>query len=209
VGAPEAPGRQRPGGRTARNRAAVVAATLVELARHGYAGLSVENVAERSGVHKTTVYRRWGGVDGLIVDALDAAGEDVRPVPDTGSLEADLRALAYEVVDTFGDSVRGAVPTAVVHAAFHSERAATALHAFLADRHGRAAGMVARAIARGELSGSVDAAAVVRSVTAPLYFRLFISGETVDREVAGQAVAATLAAVRAGVYRGQARPPLL
>jgi AcrR family transcriptional regulator len=208
VGVTELPGRRRPGGRTARNRAAVVAATLVELARHGYAGLSVENVAERSGVHKTTVYRRWGGVDGLIVDALDAADDD-RPVPDTGSLEADLRALAYEVVDTFGDSVRGAVPTAVVHAAFHSERAATALHAFLADRHGRAAGVVARAIARGELSGSVDAAAVVRSVTAPLYFRLFITGETVDREVAGQVVAATLAAVRAGVYRGQARPPLL
>ncbi|HEX4700763.1 MAG TPA: TetR/AcrR family transcriptional regulator [Pseudonocardiaceae bacterium] len=196
MGAPEPPGSRRPGGRTARNRAAVVEATLAELARHGYPGLTVENVAERSGVHKTTVYRRWGGVDGLIVDALDAAGEDDWPAPVTGSWETDLRAVAYEVVDTFTDPERAAVPSAVVHAAFHSERAATALHGFLAGRHSRAAD----AIARGALPGSVDAAAVVRSVTAPLYCRLFITGERVNRDVADQAVAAAVAAVRAGVY---------
>ncbi|MFC7715781.1 TetR/AcrR family transcriptional regulator [Nonomuraea recticatena] len=62
-------------------------ATLAELAEHGYQGLTVENVAARSGVHKTTVYRRWTGVEGLIADALELAAEEPWPVPDTGTIE--------------------------------------------------------------------------------------------------------------------------
>uniref|UniRef100_UPI000B1D4F1A TetR/AcrR family transcriptional regulator n=1 Tax=Streptomyces atriruber TaxID=545121 RepID=UPI000B1D4F1A len=56
-----APGTRRPGGRTARTRAAVRDAVLSGLADHGYPGLTVEYVADHSGVHKTTLYRRWGG----------------------------------------------------------------------------------------------------------------------------------------------------
>src|SRR5690349_18554003 len=83
------PGR-RPGGRTARVREAVLDATLAELAGRGYAGLTVEGVAARSGVHKTTVYRRWGGVEGLIADALDRGSRLPWPVPDTGTVRGDL-----------------------------------------------------------------------------------------------------------------------
>lgn len=111
----------RPGGRTARTRAAVRDATQAELAEHGYAGLTVEAVATRSGVHKTTLYRRWGGVDGLIVDALAQADEDDWRPPDTGSLEEDLLGLAWEVLSTFADPVAAAAPTAFIAAAFQSE----------------------------------------------------------------------------------------
>src|SRR5207248_10505689 len=60
-----APGTLRPGGRTARTRAAVFEATLAELALRGYADLSLDGVAARSGVHKTTIYRRWRSRDQL------------------------------------------------------------------------------------------------------------------------------------------------
>ncbi|NYI03106.1 TetR/AcrR family transcriptional regulator [Allostreptomyces psammosilenae] len=175
-------------------------ATLAELALHGYAGLTVENVAERSGVHKTTVYRRWGGVDGLVVDALDLAGEDSWRPPDTGSLEGDLRGLADEVRATFADAEAGAAPSAFVAAAFHSERAAAALHAFFRDRHARSAVIVERAERRGEVPAGTDAGAVVRATTAPLYFRLFITGEPMDGGTVAQAVGAAVAAARAGVF---------
>lgn len=118
-------------------------------------------------------------------------------LPDTGSLDGDLRALAYEIVDTFTEPASAAVPTAVIHAAFHSVPAATALHVFLAGRHARAATVIARAVDRGELASTVGAAALVRSVSAPLYFRLFITGEAVDRAVADQAAGA---AARAGAF---------
>ncbi|MFI0777237.1 TetR/AcrR family transcriptional regulator [Streptomyces sp. NPDC021212] len=93
-GAAHTPGTVRPGGRTARTRAAVRDAVLTGLAEHGYPGRTVEYVAERSGVHKTTVYRRWGSVEGLVADALRLAGEDSWTAPDTGILDGDLRALA-------------------------------------------------------------------------------------------------------------------
>ena len=194
------PGTVRPGGRTARTRERVCAATLEELARHGYTGLTVEGVAERAGVHRTTVYRRWGGPEGLVVDALALTGEDSWAPPDTGSLAGDLRGIAREVVDVYGDPVTGAAPRAFVTATFHSERAREAMQALLVQRYERCEAAVARAVARGELAAGVDAGALVRAVTAPLYLRLFLTGEPVDRALADAAVAAALAAAASGAF---------
>ena len=60
------PGSRRPGGRTARTRAAVMRAVIGELIDNGYAGATVERVAVRAGVAKTTIYRRWRSMDGLL-----------------------------------------------------------------------------------------------------------------------------------------------
>jgi AcrR family transcriptional regulator len=200
------PGTVRPGGRTARVRAAVRDATLAELAEHGYPELTVERVAARSGVHRTTLYRRWGGVDGLLVDALDLAVEDGWHPPDTGSLEGDLRELADEVLRAFTDSRHGGAPAAFVSASFHSEPAARALRAFLVGRHDRAATIVVRAVDRGELPPDTDPGPVVRATVAPLYYRLFITGEPIDETVAEQAALAALTAARAGVFSRAHRP---
>ncbi|MEV4944699.1 TetR/AcrR family transcriptional regulator [Streptomyces sp. NPDC053755] len=195
-----APGSRRPGGRTARTRAAVRDAVLTGLAEHGYPALTVEYVAEHSGVHKTTLYRRWGGLEGLVADALDLAGEDAWAPPDTGSLDGDLRALAREVADSFADPATAAAPTAFVAAAFQSERAADALRAFYAERFGRCEVVVDRAVSRGEAPAGTDAGAVVRSVSAPLFLRLFVTREPVDRALADQAARAALTAVTAGAF---------
>ncbi|OLF16883.1 TetR/AcrR family transcriptional regulator [Actinophytocola xanthii] len=194
-------GSARPGGRTARTRAAVRDATLAELAAHGYRGLTVDGVAERSGVHRTTVYRRWGGVDGLVVDALDLAGEDGWQPPDTGGFAGDCRALAAEVHRSFADPAQGAASAAVVAASFQSPRAAEALRGFYADRNARSEVIVSRAVDRGELPAGTDAAAVVRAVVAPLFHRLFITREPLDAGVAEQAAEAAVAAALAGVFQ--------
>ncbi|MGX1758819.1 TetR/AcrR family transcriptional regulator C-terminal ligand-binding domain-containing protein [Streptomyces lydicus] len=226
---PTTPGTRRPGGRTARTRAAVRDAVLAGLTEHGYPGLTVEYVAEHSGVHKTTLYRRWKDVEGLVADALDLAGEDSWVPPDTGSLEGDLRALAREVVTSFTDPAVAASGSAMIAAAFQSERAAVALRDYYAERFTRCEVLVERAVRRGELPTApgtvpatpdtappdaappvpasptapdcaIDAGALVRSVSAPLFFRLFITREPVDDSLADQAVAATLAAARAGAF---------
>jgi AcrR family transcriptional regulator len=185
----------RPGGRSARVRDAVLAATYAELAEHGYPALSVEAVATRAGVHKTTVYRRWGSVDDLLADALDQTRDTPWPLPDTGTVEGDLVAIATEVAEDVG----GAVPTAVIAAAFQSPRAADALRGFYAARQARAALVVVRAVERGELPPTVDPVDVVRTACAPLYYRVFITREPVDAAVAERAARAALAAARAGV----------
>ncbi|WP_329085834.1 TetR/AcrR family transcriptional regulator [Streptosporangium sp. NBC_01469] len=194
-------GTVRPGGRTARVREVVREATLAELAEKGYDRMTVEGVALRSGVHKTTVYRRWGSVEGLAADALDLAGAEPWPVPDTGTIEGDLRELTRLVLAGFADPETGPVSTAFIRASARDPVVAKALHAFFAARHEQSAVLVTRAVERGELPEDVDAADLVRTAVAPLYYRLFVSGEPVDEKVADRAAAAALAAARAGVFR--------
>ncbi|MFF5111698.1 TetR/AcrR family transcriptional regulator [Streptosporangium sp. NPDC000509] len=194
-------GTVRPGGRTARVREAVREATLAELAEKGYDQMTVEGVALRAGVHKTTVYRRWGSVEGLAADALDLAGTEPWPVPDTGTIEGDLRELTRLVLDGFADPETGPVSTAFIRASARDPVVARALRAFFAARHEQSALLVTRAVERGELPEDVDAADLIRTAVAPLYYRLFVSGEPVDERVADRAAAAALAAARAGVFR--------
>ncbi|RRR98475.1 TetR/AcrR family transcriptional regulator [Glycomyces terrestris] len=189
----------RPGGRSARVREAVRQATLIELAENGYSGLTVDAVASRSGVHKTTVYRRWGNAEGLIADALELASSEPWPLPDTGSLQGDLRGIVELVRSGFADPTSGPIAAAFVSAAVQSSGPAQALHAFFASRHEQAAPIVERAIARGEIPADTDAAELIRTAVGPIYYRLFITHEPVTVRDAERAADAAFAAARAGV----------
>lgn len=193
-------GAVRPGGRTARTRDAVRRATLAELAEKGFDGLTVEAVAARSGVHKTTVYRRWRNAAGLAADALDLAAEESWPLPDTGTIGGDLRAITALVVAGFADPERGPTARALVAAAVHEPTMGEALHGFLVGRLGQAEAVVERAVARGELPVGTDAGEVVRVAVGGLYYRLFITHEPVDAGQARRAADAAVAAARAGVF---------
>ncbi|MFE4973409.1 TetR/AcrR family transcriptional regulator [Kitasatospora sp. NPDC056651] len=197
----------RPGGRSARVRAEVVAATLAEVTERGYDGLTVEAVAARSGVHKATLYRRWGGVDGLVADALTASADRPWPVPDTGDLQQDLRRITREVLTAFTDPALGPTPTALISAAQRSDTGAAALRSFFAARHHQAAQVAERAVSRGELPAGTDGAEVVRAATAPLYYRLFVSGEPLDAHTAERAADAATLAARAGLFTPTSTSP--
>lgn len=188
---------RRPGGRSARVREAVLDATTAELAERGYQGLSVDAVAQRAGVHKTTVYRRWRGPEGLVADALARAAEQPWPIPDTGTLTGDLRALTELVREGFTDPEAGSVATAFVAAGMQHPDAADALRSFYAARHDEAAAMVARAVTRGEVDPEVDADEIIRLAIAPLFHRLFITHEPLTTEQARRAadVAAAFARI--------------
>lgn len=193
---------RRPGGRTARVREAVRQATLAEIEAKGYDGLSVDGVAARSGVHRTTVYRRWRNAAGLAADALDLASAEAWPVPDTGDARSDLRALTALVHEHFADPYAGRISRALISAAVQDPGTGRALHDFLAGRHRQAAPIAERAVARGELPAGTDGAEMVRNAVAPLYYRMFVTGEAVDSDVARRAADAAYAAARAGVFTG-------
>lgn len=73
----------------------VLGATLSELSRVGYATLRIEDVAQRAVVNKTTIYRRWPTKPDLVRAALLSLSESMveQPIPDTGSVRADLLEL--------------------------------------------------------------------------------------------------------------------
>src|SRR5690348_16443209 len=68
-------------------------AVLEELAAHGYGRLSIEGVARRAGVGKTTIYRRWSSKLQMVIDVVSAVAVQGMAPPDTGSLRGDLRAM--------------------------------------------------------------------------------------------------------------------
>jgi AcrR family transcriptional regulator len=193
------PGTLRPGGRTARVREAVLAAVLTELAQTRYGELTVEQVAQRAGVAKTTVYRRWGSVEGLVLDLMrDLSGRRI-PVPDTGDLAADLRALARGIVAFYRDPANHALIASVVAAAVSIPEARRTLTEFFTGRTTQTAIIGERAIERGEVPPDTDTVEVIRQMGAPFYYRMFITGEPVDDEVADRAAAVAASAAIAGL----------
>lgn len=184
----------RPGGRTARVRADVLAAVEAELAEHGYDGLTIDAVAARSGVHRTTLYRRWKTVPGLLVDLLRAGADDAWEPSDTGSLEGDLIAVNREVHAAL--TARPSVTQAVIAASFRTAEAADALTRFWEDRYARTALVVRRAVARGEVPGDVDAQRLLRTATGPIYHQLVLLRQPMPRADADHHARVAVASVR-------------
>jgi AcrR family transcriptional regulator len=194
------PGTVRPGGRTARVRAAVLQAAGDALAEQGFSHLDLADVARRANVGKTTVYRRWKTTAGLVADLLTDMAEQSLPRTDTGSLLGDLTANARLVRRTLTDPRQGALFKAVIAAATCDPQTADALHRFYEIRIEEWAPCVRQAVDRGELPEGTDAHEVVRAVSAPLYYRLLATGDPLDKASADRAAAAAAAAARAGAY---------
>src|SRR5437899_12567871 len=86
--------------RSVQSHQAILEATLEIFAEEGLQGLSIEAIAERAGVGKTTIYRRWSSKEDVIKDALDLfRGE--HPLPDTGNIRDDLLYIAKEAHELF------------------------------------------------------------------------------------------------------------
>ncbi|GAA2559486.1 MULTISPECIES: TetR/AcrR family transcriptional regulator [Streptomyces] len=194
------PGTLRPGGRTARVREAVLRAAEDALTEEGFTGLDLADIARRAGVGKTTVYRRWGTVTGLVADLLADMAEQSSPRTETGSLLGDLTANARLVHRTLTDPRQGALFKALIAAATGDARTAAALHRFYDIRVREWAPCVRQAVERGEAPEGTDAQEVIRAVSAPLYYHLLISGGRLDEAVADRAAQAAAIAARSGVY---------
>jgi AcrR family transcriptional regulator len=189
-------GSVRPGGRTARTRAAVLDATLAELVYRGYEGMSVESVAGRAGVHKTTIYRRWGSKERLVAEALEAAAESRIGAPDTGDVEGDLRALARAVQATLS----GREGVAAVHALVSGARASPEVRRIARRFWATRMDHVGAIVERGQLRRGTRTAEVIEHLAAPLYYQLLVRGEPPTEADADLAAAVVLAAARAGVF---------
>jgi AcrR family transcriptional regulator len=189
------------GGRSARVRTNVLDATAQLLAEQGYDALRIDEVAARAGVHKTTVYRRWPTKAELVVAMVDARSAERVPVPDLGSLEADLRAFASSIVDNLVHHGGAVVARALVGAAGTAPDLRAAAAAFWARRFGLAAEMIDRARDRGEVASDTAADAVIEALIGPLFVRVLLTDVPLDDAIAARTAEATTIAARAGAFR--------
>jgi AcrR family transcriptional regulator len=181
-------------------RAAVQAATLDELAAAGYADLTIEAVAERAGVHRTTIYRRWPNKRSLVLAALLDYAADQLPIPDTADLRRDLLLLGQAIdSDLRRPQAHALVYTLVADRPGSSELSDVRTQLW-ADRLRQAQAIPRRAIERGELAADTDPAAVIDMLVGPIYLRRFIQGRPMTAteidDLATRVVAAFTAAPR-------------
>jgi AcrR family transcriptional regulator len=195
-----APGTVRPGGRTARTAEAVFAAAVGELSERDYSDISIESIAARAGVHKTTVYRRWGSKVELIRQVLVGAAAARIQLPDSGSIDTDVRALARAVQAILSLPEGAAITRALIAGALSSPEIAEVMDQFWAARLEAISVIVRRAIGRGQLPAGTDAAALMHAVAAPLYYQLLVNRAPVTERDAELSAAAALAAAAAGVF---------
>jgi AcrR family transcriptional regulator len=189
----------RTGGRSARVREAVLSAVLHELNVNGYAALSVEAVASRAGVNKTTIYRRWPTLDDLLVDALMTWSEDAIPIPETGSIETDLLTLGSQLADQLNGGVGRQIAAVVLTSGLRSPQLREATRRYFDQQAERATPHVARAIDRGELPENTDINGLLTTFRAPLFYRMVTTGDPIDEGLIAQTTRVTLAAARAGL----------
>jgi AcrR family transcriptional regulator len=181
--------RRRPGGRSARVRAQVHQAVIDLLAEQSWDGVSIPLVAQRSGVHAATIYRRWGTLAVLIDDVVTEQLVESARLPDTGTLRGDLERYSVELAE----SLAGPKGTVLLRAAVLVTRPDR--HVSLPTRGEHLQAMLDRASERGERAPSVFE--LLEGVMAPLYFHVLFFNRPADAEHAKALVARLLAAVDA------------
>jgi AcrR family transcriptional regulator len=115
--APREDHRARPRRRGHALDTAILQATVAEIELSGYAGLSMERVAERARASKASLYRRWASKVALVMDAIYDLLPDPAATADTGSLRGDLLALLHSAAEMLagpgGTAIRGLISEAL------------------------------------------------------------------------------------------------
>jgi AcrR family transcriptional regulator len=182
-----AAGHSRPGGRSARIRAAVHRAVEELLAEGPTEALTIPLVAARAGVHPTTLYRRWGSLAELTADVASSRFSGDIVVPDTGTLRGDLERWVADVATDLADPDVLAIMRAAVGAA-----GAEGGSMCVVDRHTQLGAMLERERARG---GTVEVPDVERAADAllgPLYYRAIFTDRPAPPDWARTLVGALL-----------------
>src|SRR3954471_16470663 len=140
-------GRGRP--RTPGADKLIIDAALEEYGEHGWSGFTMDGVARRAGVGKSTVYLRWQDKDSRLTDAVSGRSIHLGAV-DTGSLRGDLHALATNLFQHFIDPVGWCAMRVVVDAAGAHHPLGRFVQAVADVQMEFVETMVGRAIERGE-----------------------------------------------------------
>ena|SRR5262245_16397759 len=167
----------RPGGRSARVRSSVLESAFQLLVRKGLEAFSIAEVAAQSGVHATSIYRRWGTKDALVRDACLHQADVALPIPDTGSLRSDLVALLDRLV-AWLTSREGQVLLAL--SSSQHPHVVAARRNYWRKRFDLIRPVFEKAKSRGEFPRHTDPIEFLELLIAPLYLRALTTAEPVE-----------------------------
>lgn len=170
--------RRRPGGRTADVTKRIHEAILELIVEQGVEACSFSNVAERAGVERSTLYRRYPDRwPAIIAAVLERTAEDAGPTL-TGSFAGDLKAVLVRIAGILTSPLGPAVMSA--SAAMHAEGGTSEIGDYYDERIVQLAPIFGAAVARGELPANVDREELFTFASGALWFRRFVSSRPID-----------------------------
>lgn len=203
------PARGRPRSKDA-DRAILSAASEV-LADRGLSGMSIEEVAARAGVGKTTIYRRWSSKSTLALDAFLAESQEWLPSADTGSLHGDLQFVLQAWVRAVTRTKLGRILAGLLAETRHDpELAASWQRRVVQPTRAQYATILDRAVRRGEIPADTDGEIVIDLLFGPVGYRLLVGSRPLNDRFVQQVVhivTAGLAAPFAGSITAQVGEP--
>ena len=189
--------KRRPGRPTEeRPRRAALDAVLDLIVERGINGVTTNAVAERARISKATMYRRWRSKDALVAEAIGTLVDREIVIPDTGTLEGDVRELLAEAVSLYSTPRAAAlIPELVAGMARDGELAEAVRSSFLAGRRAALALTLQRAAARRELRADIDHDLCLDLFGGVVFYRLLITGGPLDERLVDDLTAAILRAI--------------
>lgn len=165
--------------RVERSQNTVLTAAFELLSESGVGGFSVDEVARRSGVAKTTIYRHWPTREALVIDACSRISAEQK-APDAGSLQADLNAILTDIAHLLETANWSSVLPSIVDIAERDPEFAD-IHSKIQQGHAAPLREVLdRAVHRGELPANADLSILVAALLGPLFYRRWFSREAID-----------------------------
>lgn len=153
--------------------AAILAAVRAELAESGFDKLSVDRVARRAEVNKTSVYRRWPTKEALVAAAMDGLRTEFAGSPDTGDLRTDLHALAKPIAEFLSRPEGAALARAAIGSGATSDVASLAARR-MSEQATPVFAIAERARRRGEWNEDTDPQQVIFSLVGAIVHRVLL-----------------------------------
>ncbi|MDF5734836.1 MAG: TetR/AcrR family transcriptional regulator [Nostoc sp.] len=157
---------------------AILQATLDLLAEVGYESMSIEAIASRAGVGKTTIYRRYTSKEELVADAIESLRDDLA-IPDTGSFWGDMDILINNAAKKI-DSPLGRQTLALIisTASSNPQFAEVYWTKYTKLRREAFSKILERAKSRGEIHKDADVDLIIDLVSGSLYYALIFKPTT-------------------------------
>jgi AcrR family transcriptional regulator len=169
--------------RVERSRRVILGAVLDELGEVGFGALTIEAVAARAGVGKSTIYRHWPGKLELVEDAFRTLKAPVA-VPDQGSLRERVVAVIEQVACLVAESTYSTCMPALIDAAERDPNVRDFHSRFSAERRAALVGLLRDAVQTGELPATTDPELLADALVGPILLRRLMLAQPVGPEIA-------------------------
>jgi TetR/AcrR family transcriptional regulator of autoinduction and epiphytic fitness len=178
--------------RVERSRLVIRRAALAELGEVGYGAFTIESVAARAGVARSTIYRHWPDKLALIADAFETFHVQMVPSIETGSVRERVERLVRHVAEIVVDSTFSACIPALIEGAERDARVRDFHHRYAAERRQALVDLIAEGVALGNFRAGVNPELATLALLGAIFYRRLMTAEPFDPQRVGELIDAVL-----------------